>query len=116
MFLDLDIGYFGVRLRLEARSQNLVYLIALGEEAKKQCLRLLDKLRKAGICADTDYENKSLKGAMRKANDIGAKAVLIVGEDEIKKKVVTLKDMVSGEQKEVKEEDLICCVRTPAAS
>lgn len=86
---------------------NLVYLIFLGDNANKEGLKLLDILRKSGISCDTDYENKSLKGAMRKASDLGAKFVLILGEDELKKGVVTLRDMDSGEQKEVKAEDLI---------
>jgi len=88
-------------------SQNLVYIISLGEEAKIQGLKLLDNLRKNGITSDTDYENKSLKGALRKANDLSARYVLIIGGDELKKNVVTLKDMASGEQKEVKTESLI---------
>lgn len=109
------IGFaFGIeRLLLVARhkvqgtSKNLVYLIALGEEAKKETPKLLDNLRKNGIAADTDYENKSLKGAMRKANDLAARFVLIIGEDELKKGAATLKNMASGEQKEVKFGNII---------
>jgi histidyl-tRNA synthetase len=85
----------------QVTSRELVYLIALGEQAKKEGLKLLGQMRQAGICCDTDYENKSLKGALRKANDLAAKAVLILGDDELKKGAVTLKDMQSGEQKEV---------------
>ena len=85
----------------------MVYLIALGDDAKRALLKLLDNLRKNGIAADTDYENKSLKAAMRKANDLNANYVLIIGEDELKKDVVTLKNMVSGEQREVKFETII---------
>jgi histidyl-tRNA synthetase len=104
---------FGVeRLLLVTRAQghkgtgqNLAYLITLGEEAKSKGLKILDDLRKKGIACDTDYEGKSLKGAMRKANDLNARYVLIVGEDELKKNVVTLKDMSSGEQKEVALDD-----------
>ena len=88
-------------------SQNLVYIISLGEEAKIQGLKLLDNLRKNGITSDTDYENKSLKGALRKANDLSARYVLIIGGDELKKNVVTLKDMGSGEQKEISRDQLI---------
>jgi len=95
------------RCPLPVVRQNLVYLITLGEEAKIQGLKLLDNLRKNGITSDTDYENKSLKGALRKANDLSARYVLIIGEDELKKNVVTCKDMVSGEQKEIKTESLI---------
>jgi histidyl-tRNA synthetase len=88
-------------------SQNLVYIITLGEEAKIEGLKLLDNLRKNGITSDTDYENKSLKAAMRKANDLKAKFVLLIGEDELKKGVVTLRDMICGEQREIRQEELL---------
>jgi len=109
------IGFaFGVERLLLVRSQEsgvrskkLVYLITLGEEAKKEGLKILDSLRKAQISSDTDYEDKSLKGAMRRANDLAARFVVIIGEDEIKKGAVTLKDMASGEQKEIKQEELV---------
>jgi histidyl-tRNA synthetase len=83
-----------------------VYIIGLGSEARNRGIKLLDDLRKGGISADTDYEAKSLKGAMRKANDLKAKFVLIIGEDELKKGVVTLKNMESGQQKEINATDL----------
>ncbi len=103
------IGFaFGMERLLLVRRQEtaatrtrLVYLIALGEEAKREGVKLLESLRAGGVSCDTDYENKSLKGALRKANDLGAACVLILGEDELKKETVMLKDMVSGEQKEV---------------
>jgi histidyl-tRNA synthetase len=95
------------RVKCQRVSKNFVYLITLGEKAKRKGLELLNYLRKAGISCDTDYEDKSLKGALRTADALGAKSVLIVGEDELKKNVVTLKDMISGEQKEVRPEDLI---------
>jgi histidyl-tRNA synthetase len=113
------IGFaFGVERLLLVHSpqsivhgQNLVYLINLGEEAKRQGIKLLDKLRKEGIPSDTDYENKSLKGAMRKANDLAARFVLIIGEDELKEQVVTLKDMSDGSQDKVKLAELIPQIR-----
>jgi histidyl-tRNA synthetase len=84
-----------------------VYLISLGEKAKKYGMKLLNNLRKSEIICDTDYENKSLKGAMRKANDINAKIVLILGDDELEKNTITLKNMASGTQEEIKIEELI---------
>ncbi len=86
---------------------NLVYIITLGDQAKKEGLKLLNTLRRAKITSDTDYEGKSLKGALRRANDLSAKLVLIIGDDELKKNVVMLKDMVSGEQHEVKQDELV---------
>jgi len=91
----------------QATSKNLIYLITLGEEAKKEGIKILENLRRNQIACDTDYENKSIKGAMRVANDLNAGFTIIIGEDELKKGVLTLKDMVSGEQKEVKQEDLV---------
>ena len=79
----------------------------MGEEAKKFGVKLLADLRLNGIPADADYEGKSLKGAMRKANDLSAKFVLIIGDNELKNDSITLKNMVSGEQKELKSKDLI---------
>ena len=113
------IGFaFGVeRILLVARRTphaahpNLVYVISLGEEAIKEGLKLLSNLRRSGITSDTDYEGKSLKGALRRANDLSARFVLIIGEDELKKGSVMLKDMVSGEQREVTKEDLIIQLR-----
>ncbi|MCK9604759.1 MAG: His/Gly/Thr/Pro-type tRNA ligase C-terminal domain-containing protein, partial [Candidatus Omnitrophica bacterium] len=88
-------------------SPKLAYIITMGEEAKKSGLKLLDELRKEAIACDMDHENKSLKGAMRSANDAKAGYVLIIGEDELKKDTVALKDMASGEQKEIQRNDLI---------
>lgn len=91
----------------QAAGKNLVFLVTLGEEARKEGVSLLSKLRESGIAADMDYEGKSLKGAMRTANDLNAKSVLILGEDELKKGVITLKNMQSGEQKEINQTDLV---------
>lgn len=113
-----DVGAIGLAFGIErlllvrssefaVPSKSLVYLITLGDEAKKQGLKILEDVRKNNIACDTDYESKSLKGAMRKANDLGAKSVLILGEDELNKSVVTLKDMTSGEQKEVARQELL---------
>ncbi|MFA5145150.1 MAG: histidine--tRNA ligase [Candidatus Omnitrophota bacterium] len=93
--------------KAQAAGKDLVYLIALGGESKRHGLKLLDDLRKHGITCDTDYENKSLKGALRAANDLGAKLVLIIGENELKKNVVILKDMSTGEQKEINKEQAV---------
>ena len=62
---------------------------------------LLDKLRRADIASEMDYEDKSLKGQMRKANDLGVKFTVLIGDDEIKKQSLLLKDMASGTQEEI---------------
>ncbi|HDZ76808.1 MAG TPA: histidine--tRNA ligase [Candidatus Omnitrophica bacterium] len=110
------IGFaFGVERLILARNKeientldnNLVYIIPLGDAAKRESFKILSNLRAAGIISDTVYTDKSLKGAMRKANDLGARFVLIVGDDELAKNVVTVKDMKSGEQNQISRNNLI---------
>ncbi len=91
----------------EEQPEKLVYLITLGEAAKNQGVKLLNQMRKTGICADMDYLNKSLKGAMRAANSLRANFVLILGEDELNKNIISLKNMSDGSQKEVPIQNLI---------
>ncbi len=95
--------------KFQVSGEKLIYLIALGEETKPNSFQILADLRKQGIPCDINlnYDVKSLKSAMRKANDLNAGIVLIIGENELKKDVVALKNMLSGEQKEVRREDLI---------
>ena len=89
------------------RKKELVYLITLGDTAESAGIKILSQLRDAGIPADTDYLDKSLKGAMRCANDAQARFVLILGDDEIKKNVISVKDMEKSTQKEIPIENLI---------
>ena len=77
------------------------FIITLGKEAKKNGFVLLNNLRANAISADMDFEDKSLKSQMRKANDSKAKFCAIIGEDELKKQVVTLKNMQDGKQEEI---------------
>jgi len=96
----------------EGSGKKLVYLITLGEAARKQGISLLARLRSAGISSDTDYSNRSIKAAMRKANDLGARYVLILGDDELKENSVMAKDMQAGTQEKISldkiEEKLKC--------
>jgi len=87
--------------RPAAAGQTKVFVVTLGEEAKKEGFQVLDKLREADIASDMDYENKSLKGQMRKANDLKVKFTILIGDEELKKQSLLLKDMASGAQEEI---------------
>jgi histidyl-tRNA synthetase len=86
----------------EKEEGKLVYVITLGEAAAQEGLKLLELLRQNNLQADTNYTQKSIKGAMREANDLGARVVLIIGDEELQNNIVTLKDLSIGEQKKVK--------------
>jgi len=62
---------------------------------------LLSTLRRGGLACDRDYCGRSLKAQMKHAAKIGARFVVIVGEDEAARGAVTVRDMQSGRQEEV---------------
>lgn len=83
------------------------YIVALGEKAKEQSVAILQEMRKAGIAADKDYENKKMKGQLKSADRLQAKFVVIIGDEELEKESVIVKNMETGEQKEVEFQKLI---------
>lgn len=78
-----------------------VYFIPMTEPCFAQCRALLQTIRDHGLKSEMDYQVKSLKSQMRRANKLHFKYVAIVGEDELTQKVVTLKDLESGDQKKI---------------
>jgi histidyl-tRNA synthetase len=76
-----------------------LFLAALGHEAKAMAGEAIYRLRQNGIRVETDYEESSLRSQMRRADKLGARYVLILGEDEIKKGRAILRDMATKDQK-----------------
>jgi histidyl-tRNA synthetase len=70
-------------------------------------MKLASQLREAGVPVDLDYEGKSLKSQMRRADKLGCRYVVFLGPDELAKKKAGLRDMVSGEQDSVPLGDLM---------
>ena len=83
------------------------YLIALSEKCAPKLVDILKQFRDQGISADMNYRLSSMKSAMRSADKAGAKFVCILGEDELQKGVVSLKDMQKSEQQEIKIENIV---------
>ena len=78
-----------------------VFISYLGNEAKLEAMKLVSALRKGGIAAIMATGDRSLKGQLRQANSLGSNYATIIGEDEVKSGTVTLRNMVTGEQKTV---------------
>lgn len=81
--------------------ENFLYVVHMGGKAKKVGMRLIRDLRKNGIECVMEYKERGLKSQMSRANKLGAKWVLIIGEDELRKGKYQLKDMLTGSQQEV---------------
>lgn len=77
------------------------YLVALGDSAKDKSASLLYELRKAGFSAEKDYQDRKLKAQFKAADRLNVKYVAVLGEDELAKNVINIKDMATGTQEEV---------------
>jgi len=91
----------GQRQEAEGMGQGLVFMAMLGEKAEKAAIPLMKTLRSNGIRLERDYGSKSIRSQMRRADKLGAKIVLILGDDELASHSITVKDMESGEQEKV---------------
>lgn len=78
-----------------------------GEEATITAYKLITELRSVGISAESDHLQRSVKAQMKFANKIGAKYSAIIGESELENQMINLKNMETGETKEVAFNDLV---------
>ena len=85
----------------EVNFSTRVFLTNLGEEEQTAALGLLRQLRQAGIAAEIYPEPGKMKKQMEYANRRGIPYVVIIGSQELEAGVVTLKEMRSGEQRQV---------------
>jgi histidyl-tRNA synthetase len=77
-----------------------IAVIPVGDTAEGLALELTDRLRRAGFTVDLGFSG-NLGKRMKRANRIEAAAALILGEDEMARGTVTLRDLDSGEQADV---------------
>jgi histidyl-tRNA synthetase len=77
-----------------------VALVPVGEAGEAAALRLAEELRDAGYAVDLGYSG-NLSRRMRRANKLGARAAVLIGEDEIGRGVAGLRDLDTGTQTEV---------------
>jgi len=90
-----------------------VYIIALDDKSFQQAFLILSVLRVSNISSDMSYRIASMKSQMRLADKSKARSVVIIGESELGRKIVTLKDMETGDQEEISVKDnnytILCC-------
>lgn len=75
-----------------------LYLISLGEEAKERTFLLAHELREMGIATQVDISGRKLGKTMQRANQSRAAYVVVLGESEIERGEVNLKEMKSGQE------------------
>jgi len=88
------------RLQISPKPLDL-FVVILGEAAKKTALEMLEQLRHRFVHCDADFLARSLRAQLRAANRLGAQYSLILGEDELKRGKVILRDMEKSQQEEI---------------
>ncbi len=83
-----------------------VSLIPIGEEANNFALKKLNELRQKNISADMAFKG-SLAKRMKRANQINSIIAIIIGEDELRKNLFSIKELDTGNQKVIKEDEII---------
>lgn len=78
-----------------------VYIAWLGEKTQTQAMKIADELRGKGLKVHIDFNTKSMKAHMKKADRLNVRYSLIIGEDELEKNIVVIKNFETREQKEV---------------
>lgn len=111
------IGFAGgfERLLLSLEAENLptgakpvpdVYLVTMGAKAELAAASIIQKLRVEGIAAAFDIEKSSMRSQMKAADKSQAAYSLVLGDNELQTGLVNIKNMKSGEQTELKLNEL----------
>lgn len=88
-----------------------LFIAALGETASRAAFKWTVDLRVEGLRVEMDYGRAGLKSQMKKADRLGARHVLMVGENELATGRAFLRNMVGGEQREVALSDVVNIVK-----
>ncbi len=106
------IGFDRLAELVALNSQELiqvpdVFVAALGADSQKSAFEWVCELATGGIRVEMDYGNKSLKSQMKRADRLGARYVLIVGDDELQSGSAALRNMATKEQVSVSLDNLV---------
>ncbi len=113
------------RIILNLKKQNIVvppipepmvYVAYTGEEGKHDAVKIAAVLRRAGIGAILSMGKRSLKAQLKQANVLGASQAIIIGEDEQRRGMIVLRDLIEGKQREVPYEGIAEAVLPPIDS
>jgi histidyl-tRNA synthetase len=99
----------------DASARRPFFVAAMGEAARESALALLRDLRRGGLEAHMEYEGRSIRSQMKRADRLKAAFTLILGDEELARGEVTVKDMTTGEQARVPRAGVLDHCRAAAA-
>lgn len=106
--LGFGMGLERLILTMEKQGYNFseppccdIYFASMGENARKKAAKLAAAYRDSGYMAEFDLMQRSLKAQMKYADKIGAKFVVVIGDNELESGCAKLKNMETGEQSDI---------------
>jgi histidyl-tRNA synthetase len=91
---------------LKSEAPLAAYVVWMGEATLPPAARLVRELRAQGLSVEIDYDPMKIKKAMGVANKLQARFAIIIGQGELASGRYQVKDMTSGEQKEMEPETI----------
>jgi histidyl-tRNA synthetase len=82
------------------------FIAPLGEKATSEALVLARELRAKGVSTLADTRGASMKSQLRRADALGCRVAVVIGDSEIEKQTVQLKDLAAHEQQEIPRADV----------
>ncbi|WP_067802219.1 histidine--tRNA ligase [Nocardia beijingensis] len=92
-----------------------VFGVPLGDAAKQRLVVVAAQLRAAGVRVDLAYGGRGVKGAMKAADRSGAKFTLVLGDRDLAENTVGLKDMATGDQRQIPLPEVVGVIRESLA-
>lgn len=83
------------------------YVASATSGARVAAMSLADRLRDCGCTVESDLEDRSLKAQLRNANRLGVESVIILGDEEMSRGVVKVKDFRNNTQEEIPVDKLL---------
>lgn len=106
--LGFAMGLERLQLVMEAQGCNFpepsrpdLFIVAMGEKATLKTVEIAKDMRDEGFSVVYDLNGRSLRAQMKYADKLGAKFNVVIGDNEVENKVVSLKDMTTGESSEI---------------
>lgn len=88
-----------------------LFLVGLDDASRSWAFLKACELRSRGIPAETDYLGRSIKAQLREANRQQAEYVIVVGEQELQTKTVSLKEMKTGSERKIRIDEIASALR-----
>ena len=84
-----------------------VYIFSAGDEQKPYVLSVANDLRMSGFNVEIDYNSRNFKSNFKQADKMNVKYIIIIGEEEVNSKILTVKNNETKEEYKVKLDELI---------